>query len=128
MDKETLAHVFEPFFTTKEQGKGTGLGLSTVHGIVHQSGGQALQLYERNKGSIHLLITDVIMPKMGGQELADWLTPLRPEMNILFMSGYMAEEVNRYGLLDSGAAFIQKPFARDVLLGKVRELLDGTTA
>ena len=93
-----------------------------------EDGGQALQLYERNKGSIHLLITDVIMPKMGGQELADWLTPLRPEMKILFMSGYMAEEVNRYGLLDSGAAFLQKPFARDVLLGKVRALLDGTTA
>ncbi len=88
-------------------------------------GGEALQLYERNKGHIHLLITDVIMPKMGGQELADWLAPLRPEMKVLYMSGYMAEEVNRYGLLDSGAAFIQKPFTRDVLLGKVRKLLDG---
>ena len=93
-----------------------------------KDGSEALHIYERNKGQVHLLVTDVVMPKMGGQELADWLAPLRPEMKILYMSGYMATEINRRGLLDSGAAFIQKPFSRDALLHKVRETLDDGTA
>jgi len=75
-------------------------------------------------GAIHLLITDVIMPEMNGRELAANLLLLYPDLKRLFMSGYTANVIAHHGILDEGVHFIQKPFAKQDLAVKVREVLD----
>lgn len=85
-------------------------------------GDAAFSICER---PIHLLLTDVVMPKMSGREVADRLTQLQPEMKVLFMSGYTDEAIVHHGVLDTDAPFIQKPFAPDALARKVRDVLDG---
>ncbi len=69
-------------------------------------------------------MTDVVMPGMSGRELAERLIPLRPELNVLYMSGYTDEAVGGGGLSMPGTAFLQKPFTPDVLAHRVREVLD----
>ena len=64
------------------------------------------------------------MPGMSGRELSEELTTLRPEMKILYMSGYTDDTVVRHGVLEKGMAFLQKPFTAELLLGKVRAVLD----
>jgi hypothetical protein len=86
-------------------------------------GAEALQVAARHPGQIHLLVTDIIMPRMSGKELADRLKQLRPEIKVLYMSGYAADVISSRGSLDSGEDFIAKPFALDSLLTKVREVL-----
>ena len=87
-------------------------------------GGDALLVSKQHEGPIHLMVTDVVMPGMGGRELSERLTSLRPEMKVLYMSGYTDNTVVQHGVLDPGLAFLQKPFARGVLAHKVREVLD----
>ena len=65
----------------------------------------------RHRGPIHLLLTDVVMPGMSGRKVAEHLTPLRPNMKVLYMSGYTDDSVFRSGVLEPGAAFIQKRFS-----------------
>ncbi|HTQ55026.1 MAG TPA: ATP-binding protein [Bryobacteraceae bacterium] len=77
-----------------------------------------------HRGPIHLLITDVVMPREGGRELAGSLVARRPAIKVLFMSGYTDAAVVNNGLLESDAAFIQKPFTPAALSAKVRETLD----
>ncbi len=88
------------------------------------SGKAALAIAAKRSGMIHLLLTDVVMPEMSGRELADQLTALRPELKILFISGYTDDSVVRHGVLESGVAYLQKPFTPDSLARKVREVLD----
>ena len=87
-------------------------------------GGEALLIAESHAGPIHLLLTDVIMPTMNGAELARQLTLLRPDMNVLFVSGYTDEAIVHHGVLGPGTAFLQKPFSPDQVVRKVREVLD----
>jgi nitrogen-specific signal transduction histidine kinase/ActR/RegA family two-component response regulator len=86
-------------------------------------GEEALLLSGRHAGAIHLLVTDVVMPGIGGRELAERLVPLRPDMKVLYMSGYTDDAVVRYGVLVEEAAYLQKPFTPDVLLQRVRQML-----
>jgi CheY-like chemotaxis protein len=88
------------------------------------NGGEALSLSEQHPGPIHLLLTDVVMPNMSLPELASRLMPLRPELTVVYMSGYIDETVVQHGMLDSTVAFLQKPFTQDVLASKLREMLD----
>jgi two-component system cell cycle sensor histidine kinase/response regulator CckA len=88
------------------------------------NGREALTRTKRFSGLIHLLVTDVVMPGMSGIELARHLALGRPELRILFISGYADDLVGRQGVLQPGRAFLQKPFTPDILLRKVRELLD----
>lgn len=85
---------------------------------------RALELAEGHPGSIHLLLTDVVMPGMSGSELAKKLASLRPGMKVLFMSGYTTDAVVRHGVLEAGVAFLQKPYSHLALVGKVRDTLD----
>ena len=75
--------------------------------------------------SIHLLLTDVIMPGMNGRELSQVLCSLRPKLKTLFMSGYTADVIAPHGVLAPGTHFLQKPFAVYEMAEKVRETLDG---
>ncbi|HYX82497.1 MAG TPA: response regulator, partial [Gemmatimonadales bacterium] len=84
----------------------------------------ALRVVERHGGTIHLLLTDVVMPAMSGRELADRLRAQRPGIRVLYMSGYPGDAVVQHGSLPSGSAFLQKPFSPDGLARKVRDVLD----
>jgi PAS domain S-box-containing protein len=88
------------------------------------SPGEALILCEKHKDPIHLLLTDVVMPQMGGGELAERLAPLHPEMQVLYMSGYMDSEFVKDKIFDQGRPFLLKPFRPLELTLKVREVLE----
>jgi CheY-like chemotaxis protein len=86
--------------------------------------GEALLIGEQHGGPIHLLLTDMVMPQMSGRELATRLTRLRPEVKVLYMSGYTDTGIVHGGALDPDTAFLQKPFTPDALARHVREVLD----
>jgi PAS domain S-box-containing protein len=89
-----------------------------------QNGTEALRVFTNHPETIQLVVSDVIMPQMGGRELADRLTVLRPGVKILFCSGYTDDTVVRHGILEAGAEFLQKPFTPTRFARKVREVLD----
>jgi PAS domain S-box-containing protein len=85
---------------------------------------EAIKVSQRHAGPIHLLVTDVVMPHIGGQELARRLGVERPRMRVLYMSGYTDDGIVQGGTVDPNIAFLPKPITPDTLLGKVRETLD----
>jgi len=87
-------------------------------------GGEGLALCRNHQGSIHLLLTDVLMPEMGGRELADQAMPMHPEMKVLFMSGYIDDALIGEGIKAQGPPLLQKPFTLQELGLRVREVLD----
>jgi PAS domain S-box-containing protein len=88
------------------------------------NGPEAIQVCSQHKGTIDLLVTDVMMPQMSGRELAERLTAMRQDLKVLFVSGYTDDAMLQSGSFPLGTAFLQKPFTLGSLLGKVREVLD----
>jgi PAS domain S-box-containing protein len=91
------------------------------------SASDALDLLRRHTGDISLVLTDVVMPGQSGRDLADRMGELIPDIRVLFTSGYTEGDIARRGLLEPGAAFIQKPFTSDALVRAVRERLEVAT-
>lgn len=96
---------------------------SGYHVLVASTGGEALLLAETNGYGFDLLVTDLIMPGMSGGELAERMRRMRPDLKVLFVSGYTDDMVVRHGVREGQTAFLQKPFTKDVLLRKVRAVL-----
>ena len=90
-------------------------------------GSEALRIGLQHSGTIHLLLTDVVMPRMSGQQLAKQMATLRPTVKVLYMSGYTESAIVHHGVLESNAAFVQKPFTGEDLARRVREVLDSSS-
>jgi PAS domain S-box-containing protein len=103
------------------------LALTTVGYTVLEAccGPEAIALAERHPGPIHGLVTDLVMPKMSGREVAERLLAIRPDLKVLYVSGYTDEAVQHHGVLEPGKSFLHKPFNPVTLARKVREVLDG---
>jgi two-component system, cell cycle sensor histidine kinase and response regulator CckA len=86
---------------------------------------ECLSLVKQHKSAVHLLITDVVMPKMNGKELYQQLTPMFPDLKVLYMSGYADDVIGHHGVLEEGVHFLKKPVSVHALTGKVRAVLDG---
>jgi len=87
-------------------------------------GTEALKRSEEFEGTIHLLLTDVVMPEIGGAELSEKIAISRPGIRVLYSSGYTDDAIVRHGVRDPGVAFIQKPYRPKALARKIREVLD----
>jgi CheY-like chemotaxis protein len=90
-----------------------------------ENGAEALEVLARATGPVDLVLSDVVMPVLNGGELGERLAAERPELRVLFMSGYTDDDIVRRGLLRPGSPFLQKPFMPEDLARKVREVLDG---
>jgi len=97
-----------------------GLGYTVLSA---ESGHQALEVTREFDRAIHLMVSDVVMPKMSGRELAQILESRRPEMKTIFMSGYTDDAIVRHGVQEEGVVFLQKPFSLSTLARKIREVL-----
>ncbi len=100
-----------------------GLEQSGYSVLESANASQALAVVESHKGSIDLVLTDVVMPGMSGRELGDKLRFLRPEARVVYMSGYTDDAIGEHGFLEPGMHFLQKPFTSEELLGKLRQAL-----
>ena len=93
--------------------------------VAARTPGEAIEFARDYTGEIHLLVTDVVMPEMNGRDLARDILTMHPNLKCMFMSGYTADVIAHHGVLDKGVRFIQKPFSRETLGRRVREVLDG---
>ncbi|HXK20046.1 MAG TPA: ATP-binding protein, partial [Polyangiaceae bacterium] len=94
------------------------------HVIEARNAGEALLTCEQYPRTIHLLLTDVVMPLLGGRQLAERLCLARPGLSVLFMSGYTENAIFHHGILDAGIEYVQKPLIPEMLARRVREVLD----
>jgi PAS domain S-box-containing protein len=114
----------------EEKLRGVASSILRRHGylVLEASDGQDALRIASAAPKIDLLLTDVVMPRMSGRKLAEQLAPMRPDMKLLFASGYTDDAVVHHGVLEARVAFLQKPFTPDVLLHKVRAALDAPAA
>jgi NO-binding membrane sensor protein with MHYT domain/nitrogen-specific signal transduction histidine kinase/CheY-like chemotaxis protein len=96
--------------------------------LVAHTGEEALRLSEQHGGPIHLLLTDVVLPRMSGSRLAETLLATRPDLRVLYMSGFTESAIVHHGVLQAGTDFIQKPFTPHALAIKLREVLGGVSS
>jgi two-component system, cell cycle sensor histidine kinase and response regulator CckA len=99
------------------------LKASGYHVIEASDGDEAIAVAERYVEEIHLVLTDVVMPGISGKESSERLKEVRPNLKVLFMSGYTADVIAQRGILDRSVAFLHKPFSPVELAAKVREIL-----
>ena len=95
--------------------------------LVAHTGEEALRLSEQHPGPIHLLLTDVVLPRMSGSRLAETLLATRPDLRVLYMSGFTETAIVHHGVLQPGTDFIQKPFTPHALAVKLRDVLAGVS-
>ena len=100
------------------------LEASGYHVLEARDGQEALRIAQGHAGPIHLLLTDVVMPQMSGRQLADSLTTQRPDIKVLYFSGYTDDTLLHHGVRNTCMTFFQKPFSHATLTRKVREVLD----
>jgi CheY-like chemotaxis protein len=89
-----------------------------------RDGDEALRVASEHDGTIHLLVTDVIMPRLSGPDCAERLCRARPDLRVLFTSGYTDDAIGQHGVLDGDVEFLQKPYSPDELADRVRRVLD----
>ncbi len=99
----------------------TSYGYQVLEAITGQ---HAVELAREHEGPIHLLVTDVIMPKISGADLAGLIKPVHPETRVLYVSGYTNDAIIRHGIMTANVNFLQKPFTPAGLASKVRHVLD----
>jgi signal transduction histidine kinase/ActR/RegA family two-component response regulator len=104
------------------------LDLRGYHVLEATRGEEALRIAVSHKGAIDLAVVDVVMPEMSGPELVVQIAAMRPEARVLYISGYTEEAIVHHGILDSGAAFLAKPFLPDALVRRIREVLDKSSS
>lgn len=92
--------------------------------IVASSGREGLEVAAREEGPVHLLVTDLVMPGLNGRELAKELRRRRPDLRVLYISGYAGDEVSRAGIFEAGMELLEKPFTAALLRKRVRKVLD----
>ncbi|MGH7714240.1 MAG: response regulator, partial [Gemmatimonadaceae bacterium] len=97
------------------------------HVLEATDGESALALGAEHKGPIHLLLTDVVMPRMGGRALAEHFAKLRPDARVLFVSGYTDDAIAHHGVLEPGVNYLEKPFTPETLARSVRGVLDAAS-
>ena len=103
--------------------------LRSGYTVLEASDGEdALLVSRKHRGPIHLMVTDVVMPRMGGPKLAERLAEERPDMKVLFVSGYAENTVLQHGTIDVATRFLQKPFSLKALAKNVREVLEASEA
>jgi two-component system, cell cycle sensor histidine kinase and response regulator CckA len=88
------------------------------------NGMEAIETLERSGAPLHMVITDLVMPKVSGRELVEWIATRRPRLPVLLMSGYTDDEIIRTAIEGAEVPYLQKPFSPSVLAKKVRELFD----
>jgi CheY-like chemotaxis protein len=88
-----------------------------------RDGIEAMEIAQRYEGRIHMLLTDVVMPRMGGRELAARFAALRAGARVIFLSGYTDDAIVRHGVLEAGVEFLQKPFRAADLVQRINSLL-----
>jgi PAS domain S-box-containing protein len=111
-DEEGVRHVLQDI-----------LKANGYHVLLAADGIEAVEICDRYENSIHLLITDMVLPQMGGREVAKRLTAARPKIKVIFISGYTENSIGYHGALDAAIPFLQKPFTATALLQKVRQVL-----
>jgi hypothetical protein len=89
-----------------------------------RNGEDALRVYEANESGIDLVLTDLVMPEMGGHELIERLRARDPSLRVLFMSGYTERDFTNNGSMPPGTGFVEKPFTVETLMRRLREVLD----